>query len=113
MKMPRARAPLVVLLVAFLVAGYGLPLADTLLFHREPGSPRVPERLLSDGNDVRTHVLVCHLGDGAALGRGLATAPQVVPAAAPPVLRVASVLDTRFVAASDLALPLSRGPPAA
>ncbi len=111
--MPRSRTPIAVLLLAFLLGGYGLPLFDAIVFHSQPGGQLVAERFLSDGDDARTHVQVCHLGDGAAPERALASAavrPEFAPIS---TLMQVSVLDARFVAASDLALPPSRGPPAA
>ncbi|MBK8003198.1 MAG: hypothetical protein IPK12_04415 [Gemmatimonadetes bacterium] len=113
MKIPRSRTPVALLLLAFVLGGYGLPLFDAIVFHGQPGSQRVAERHLSDGEDARTHVQVCHLGDGAAPERALASAavrPEFAPIS---TLMQVSVLDARFVTASDLALPPSRGPPAA
>ncbi len=110
---PRSRAALLCLLLTFVGGGLGLPLADAILFHSQPGAQRVAERYLTDGSDARTHVHICRLGEGAAVERALAS-PAVRPALDPVTTRLTiSVLDTRFVAASDLALPPSRGPPAA
>lgn len=111
--MRRSRAAVLFLLLTFVGSGFGLPLADALIYHSQPGSQRTAERHLTDGADARTHVHVCHLGDGAAPERSLASR-AVTPRFLQHATRLARrVLDARFVAASDLALPPSRGPPAA
>lgn len=111
--MRRSRAAVLFLLLTFVGSGFGLPLADALIYHSQPGSQRTAERHLTDGADARTHVHVCHLGDGAAPERALASAAVRAEFAPISTLVLLSVLDARFVAASDLALPPSRGPPAA
>lgn len=112
MTIPRSRTPVALLLLTFVLGGYGLPVFDAIRFHGLPGGHRVAERCLADGEATGTHVEVCRLGDGAAPERAL-TSAAVRPEFAPiSTLVPDTVLDARFVSANDLALPRSRGPPA-
>ena len=61
MKMPRSRLPTLLLLLAFLAGGFGLPLADAIIFHGHPGASPAAERILTAGPLARSHVQLCSL----------------------------------------------------
>lgn len=61
MRMLRARPPILFLLLAFVAGSFGLPLADAIIFHGQPGATPAAERILSAGPQAPSHVQLCSL----------------------------------------------------
>lgn len=61
MKMLRCRGLILSLLLAFLAGNLGLPLADAIIFHGQPGASPAAERLLSRGPQGSGHQQICSL----------------------------------------------------
>lgn len=78
MKRLRSVYPALVLLLALLGGGFGLPIADALLFHGNPnGQPTVASNLTDEGS-ARAHVQVCSLEKSTVPKKALPGLPGVV-----------------------------------
>lgn len=113
MKVPRSPLPSLLLLLAFLVGGFGLPLADAIIFHSHPGASPVAERILTAGPQARSHVQVCSLEQTPATkfaALAVAVGLERLPVTTPPV----RCLEPGLAHAPERPTPLlPRAPPSA
>jgi hypothetical protein len=116
--MSRRRLPAFLLLLALLGGGFGLPLADALIYHSSTthlsiasATSATPESAVQPRSGP-AHLLGCVLWLSALTGSGLQSSAPVLRASA-----VASSLATRVALTvytqTDLSLGLSRAPPLA
>jgi len=107
----RLRGSAILLLLALLGGGVGLPLFDALVFHANPGGRARAERTLSEEGSAPAHVQVCQLNHAVPAERSLGGRP-VQPPATP---RVDSTPRFAFLPATMPApatpSQLSRAPP--
>lgn len=107
----RYRAPAILLLLALLGGGIGLPLFDALVFHSDLGAKPSCERVLWDGDSARNHVQVCQLNHAVpteqSLGGQAVRAPSVLWVASAPRFSFQPVSVPAPVSSSQL----SRAPP--
>ncbi len=109
----RSRGSAILLLLALLGGGIGLPLFDALVFHANPGSRPAPERILSQDGSTRTHVQVCQLNHAVPSEQSLAGRPTAVPAPAVPEAAARLAPQPASIPAAPLSSQLSRAPPSA
>jgi hypothetical protein len=67
----RARGSAILLLLALLGGGVGLPLFDALVFHSNPVRRPTAERILGTDGPGRTHIQVCQLSHALPTERSL------------------------------------------
>lgn len=67
----RYRTPAILLLIALLGGGIGLPLFDALVFHSDLSAKPSSERTLWDEGSARNHVQVCQLNHAVPTERSL------------------------------------------
>lgn len=109
----RVRSSAILLLLALLGGGIGLPLFDALVFHSSPGSRTPAERVLAQEGSARTHVQVCQLNHAVPAERSLAGRPTAVPALAVPETAARFAPQPAGIPAAPLSSQLSRAPPSA
>lgn len=109
----RARGSAILLLLALLGGGIGLPLFDALVFHSNPGSRPTAERILTGNGSARAHVQICQLNHAVPAERSLACRPVIVTtlAVAEPAARVSP--QPAPIPAEPASRQLSRAPPSA
>lgn len=77
----RARGSALLLLLALLGGGIGLPLFDALVFHSALGGGPSAERVLWDEGSARNHTQVCQLNHAVPTERSLGGQPVRAPSA--------------------------------
>lgn len=107
----RVRGSAILLLLALLGGGIGLPLFDALVFHSDLGARPSSERVLWDEGSARNHVQVCQLNHAVPTERSLGGQPLRAPFAP----RVQSTLrfssQSACLPAPSTSTQLSRAPP--
>ena len=78
----RYRAPAILLLLALLGGGIGLPLFDALVFHSDLGAKPNSERVLWNEGSARNHVQVCQLNHAVPTEQSLGGQPVRAPSVA-------------------------------
>ncbi len=109
----RVRASAILLLLALLGGGVGLPLFDAVVFHSNPGNRTPAERVLSQEGSARTHVQVCQLNHAVPAERSLAGRPTAVPTPAVPEAVSRFTPQPATIPATPTSSQLSRAPPSA
>lgn len=109
----RVRGSAVLLLLALLGGGIGLPLFDALVFHSNPGSRATAERILTEEGSARTHVQVCQLNHALPAERSLAARPAALPALTVPDAAPLPAPPPASAPAAPLSSQHSRAPPSA
>ncbi len=71
----RARGSAILLLLALLGGGVGLPLFDALVFHSNPARRPAAERVVGTEGSAPTHVQVCQLNHALPAERSLGGQP--------------------------------------
>lgn len=109
----RVRGSAILLLLALLGGGIGLPLFDALVFHSNPGSRPAAERTLIQEGSARTHVQVCQLNHAVPAERSLGCRPVVAATLA--VAEPAALFSPQPapIPAAPASRQFSRAPPSA
>jgi len=110
----RLRANALALLLVLLVGGFGLPIADALVFHAAVGAP-VPSRdAVSAGHQTGpAHLLGCAVWSSPATSTGLPGVPLTPTIALARAPEPHSCFPTARATQTDRTLALSRAPPSA
>lgn len=111
--MIRLRGSAILLLLALLGGGIGLPLFDALVFHSNPGGRARAERTLGEEGSAPAHIQVCQLNHAVPAERSLGGRAIQAPAA--PGIESAPHLSfpPAEMPAPATPLPFSRAPPSA